>query len=261
MQLLTTGNPKTAKGEGLGYLTAIMHLAPAKLSGYNVCPLATPGCEAACLNTAGRGGIGLDAEGLNVIQRARIKRTRWYFEDRAAFMAQLVKELRAHIRRAEKYDLIPVVRLNGTSDIRWETVPVEERGPHGERFAYDNVMMLFPDVQFYDYTKLPNRRNLPPNYHLTYSLAETDSNVLKAKLALDNGYNVAVVLRGAGDGAHPKPFPATYKPKLLPRRKLIDGDKSDLRFLDGRGNYIGLRAKGRAKKDTTGFVKNLPLAS
>ena len=254
MSLLTTGNPKTLKGTKRGYLTAILHLAPHTLSGYQVCPMATEGCAAACLNTAGRGGMGLDAseeihaaaaaDHLNTIQRARIRRTRWYFEDRPGFMAQLVKEIRAHLRKCERENLTPAIRLNGTSDLRWETVPVD---------GAVNIFALFPDVQFYDYTKIPNRRNLPPNYHLTYSLAEGERNWRGHLVALMSGYNVAVVLRGAGDAAHPKPFPPTWN-----GRPLVDGDESDLRFLDGHGTYVGLRAKGRAKRDTTGFVHDLP---
>ena len=260
--LLTTGNPKTLKGEKKGYLTAILHLAPHTLSGYNVCPMATEGCAAACLNTAGRGGMGLDAaehiqhaadhDHLNTIQRARIRRTKWYFEDRAGFMAQLVKEIRAHLRKCEREGLIPAIRLNGTSDLRWENVAVANDDNPGVPDSYPNVMAMFPDVQFYDYTKLPNRKNLPANYHLTYSLAEGEQNYRGHLVALANGYNVAVVLRGAGDAAHPKPFPAQWN-----GRDLIDGDESDLRFLDGKRNYVGLRAKGRAKQDTSGFVHDL----
>ncbi len=93
----------------------------------------------------------------STVQAARIAKTRLYFEDRAAFMAQLVSEVRAFIRKAIKLGLIPVVRLNGTSDIPWERVPVEGKA---------NIMDLFPSVQFYDYTKRHNRRNLPTNYHL-----------------------------------------------------------------------------------------------
>lgn len=245
------GNPKVAKGIKRGYWTWILHLAPHTLSGYNVCPMATAGCAAACLNTAGRGGMGLDAKDpskTNAIQEARKRRTLLYFEDRAEFMALLVKDIRAAIVRAHREGVTPVFRLNGTSDIRWETVPVLK-----DSIEYPNIMRAFPDVQFYDYTKLPNRKNLPPNYHLTYSLAEGERNWRGHLVALANGMNVAVVLRGAGDGAHPRPFPAEWN-----GRPLIDGDESDLRFLDGQRNYVGLRAKGRAKTDTTGFVHDLP---
>lgn len=234
MSLLTTGNPKIAKGEALGYLTSILHLAPSRLSGFNVCPMATAGCAAACLNTAGRGGIIKKGETTNVIQKARIRKTLEFFNNRDAFMARLVKDIRNAIKLARKHEITPVFRLNGTSDIRWETVKVTEKG-----VTYDNVMSMFPDVQFYDYTKIPNRKNIPANYHLTFSLAE--DNDTSAKVALDNGLNVAVVF---------KALPAKFM-----NRPVVNGDETDLRFLDPTGVIVGLKAKGKAKKDTSGFVR------
>jgi hypothetical protein len=152
-------------------------------------------------------------------------------------MHRLQLEIRNAIRNAKKHGLTPVFRLNGTSDIRWETIPVSVKG-----IVYDNIMLAFPTVQFYDYTKIPNRRNLPKNYHLTFSLAE--SNEDNAKIALANGLNVAAVFR--------KKLPATYLGKPV-----VDGDASDLRFLDAKGVIVGLKAKGKGKKDTTGFVKDI----
>ena len=149
-------NAKTVKGQARGYMTAILYLAPANLSGYEVCPKRTAGCTAACLNSAGRGAF-------SNVQKARIAKTKFFFENRSAFMAQLVKEIEKFLILAAKKGLIPVVRLNGTSDIPWERVP--HRG-------YPNVMRIFPGIQFYDYTKRTNRKGLPSNYHLTFSLAE-----------------------------------------------------------------------------------------
>src|SRR6516225_7058227 len=132
-RLLTPGNPKTEKGRGLGYWTFILHLAPAKLSGFNVCPMATAGCKRACLNTAGRGGIArggiltyrdVEKGKRNEIQEARRLRTRPFFEHRVEFMALLAREIVKACNRARKLDYVPVFRLNGTSDIRWETIPV-----------------------------------------------------------------------------------------------------------------------------------------
>lgn len=244
--LLTTGNPKVAKGEKYGVLTAILHLAPEKVSGRNVCPHATAGCAAACLNTAGRGGIGLDENGLNAIQVARIRRTRYFQRDRASFLADLAREIESHVRVARKHGLTPAVRLNGTSDLPWE------------RFAYGDhphIFAAFPDVVFYDYTKWPIRlRPLVagiPNYSLTYSLAE--SNAETAGAALLAGVNVAAVFavkRGA-------PLPSHYAINGVLTR-VIDGDATDLRFRDPReavGVIVGLRAKGRAIHDRTGFVQ------
>lgn len=201
--LLTTSNMKTDKGKKFGYLTAILHLAPADLSGRNVCPMASAGCKAACLNTAGQGGMIKGSAGLsggdlvtlikagkltNHVQTARIRRTNDYFDVRPEFMTRLVQDVINHVKRAGKHNLIPCVRLNGTSDIRWETVAVD-----GAR----NIFERFPTVQFYDYTKIANRRNLPANYHLTFSLAE--DNDTAAEVALLNGMNVAVVFKSAPD--------------------------------------------------------------
>jgi hypothetical protein len=227
MKLLTVGNTKTVKGEALGFLTFIMHLAPSTLSGYNTCPMASAGCAAACLNTAGRGRF-------TATQEARIRKTHWFFNDRASFMAHLVKDIKAAIRKAERVGMTPVFRLNGTSDIRWETVRVD---------GFNNIMEMFPTVQFYDYTKLSNRRNIPANYHLTFSRSE--SNDAYVKVALDRGMNVAVVFDN---------LPNTYMGRMV-----IDGTETDLRFLDPTNVIVGLLAKGKAKKDTTGFTVTLPL--
>jgi hypothetical protein len=228
MKLLNIdANAKTVKGQGRGYMTAILYLAPADESGYEVCPMASAGCRKACLNKAGMGAF-------SNVQAARIAKTRWYFEDRPAFMAQLVKEVRAFLRKAAWEGLTPVVRLNGTSDIPWERVPVE---------GQPNIMSLFPSVQFYDYTKRSNRRDLPANYHLTFSLAEDNDS--RAREAARNGANIAVVFRN-------DKFPSTFM-----GMPVVDGDADDLRFLDGRGVVVGLKAKGPAKKDMSGFVREV----
>jgi hypothetical protein len=243
--LLTTGNPKTEKGVARGFLTNILHLAPARLAGngINTCPMATVGCAAGCLNTAGRGGMFKRGETTNTIQTARIRKTVLFFEQRETFMTKLASEIASQIKRASKLGVTPVFRLNGTSDIRWETVPVTVVTGRGKRTVsvrYDNIMSAFQSVQFYDYTKIANRRDIPANYHLTFSLAE-DNDVF-AQQAFTNGMNVAAVFRT---------LPATFM-----GRTVVNGDETDLRFLDARGVIVGLKAKGRAKKDTTGFVRN-----
>lgn len=230
MKLLTIGNPKTLKGEKEGFLTFILHLAPADVSGYQTCPKATAGCKAACLNTAGRGGM-FKPGGTNTIQEARKRKTRFFFENRTEFMAILVEDIRRGIKYAEKRGFIPVFRLNGTSDIAWEKIRVGE---------FRNVMEMFPTIQFYDYTKILGRKNLPFNYQLTFSRAE--SNEMDSRLASSSGMNVAVV------------FSAKTLPEVYMGRQVFNGDDSDLRFLDPKGVVVGLYAKGRAKKDTTGFV-------
>jgi hypothetical protein len=231
MKLFTTGNPKLMKGEKMGYLSFVLHLAPADLSGKNTCPKATAGCKAACLNTAGRGGMFKKGETTNVIQQARIRKTKMFFEQREAFFEQLVNDIRLGIKQAEKQGLIPAFRLNGTSDLSWEKYEVADG---------KNIFQLFPEVQFYDYTKVLGRKTGDiPNYHLTFSNADGNLNdVLAAKQA---GLNIAVVFR--------KELPETYL-----GRKVINGDDTDLRFLDEKQVIVGLKAKGRAKKDTSGFV-------
>lgn len=250
MKLLTIGNPKTEKGEKLGYWTAVLHLAPATLSGHQTCPAATAGCRAACLNTAGRGGIAaghgiltyddVAAGKVNAVQAARIARTQWLFSDRQGFLAALIAEIRKFVAKAKKAGFVPAIRLNATSDIRWEAGAFHVDGL--------SVMEHFPDVQFYDYTKLANRRNLPANYHLTFSLA--DGNMAQAIAALANGLNVAAVFRDIETRAY-------YMGTGFLGHTVVDGDETDLRFLDPRNSIVGLYAKGAAKRDTTGFVYDI----
>jgi len=230
MKLLSIGNPKILKGMKQGYMTYILHLAPADVSGYNTCPKATAGCKAACLNTAGRGGMFKKGETTNMIQQARIRKTKFFFEDRENFLATLKDDIRKAIKQAEKKGLIPVFRLNGTSDIAWEKY---------------GVIQEFPNVQFYDYTKILGRKvNGLANYQLTFSAA--DGNDLDVRRAIKEGYNVATVF-GIKKS---QPMPETYE-----GMPVFNGDDSDLRFLDPKGVVVGLYAKGKAKKDTSGFVK------
>ena len=225
MKLLSTANPKIQKGTKLGYLSFILHLAPATLSGKETCPKRTAGCTAACLNTAGRGGMFKRGETTNMIQQARIRKTKQYFEDRVNFLAQLEKDIVLGIKQATKLGLKPVFRLNGTSDLS-----VEKWG----------IIEKFPTVQFYDYTKVLGRKvSHLPNYHLTFSAA--DGNEADVARAIEQGMNVAMVF---------DKLPSEYMGKTV-----NDADEHDLRFLDPKGTIAGLKAKGRAKKDTTGFVR------
>lgn len=240
MKLLSTGNPKILKGLKQGYNTYILHLAPADLSGFNTCPKATAGCKAACLNTAGRGGMFKKGESTNMIQEARIRKTAFFFEERAGFMEWLVADIKLAIKQSAKKGLIPVFRLNGTSDLSWEKYEVISDGK-----LYRNIFAAFPDVQFYDYTKVLGRKVSDiKNYHLTFSAADgNDADVMKA---IQQDYNVATVF----GIKKTLPMPESYNG--LP---VFNGDESDLRFLDPKGVVVGLYAKGKAKKDTSGFVK------
>ena len=230
MKLLSIGNPKILKGMKQGYMTYILHLAPADVSGYNTCPKATAGCKAACLNTAGRGGMFKKGETTNVIQKARIRKTKLFFENRDVFLAILEDDIRKAIKQSEKKGLVPVFRLNGTSDLSWEKY---------------GIIQKFPNVQFYDYTKVLGRKvSYLSNYHLTFSAA--DGNDDDVRRAIKEKYNIATVF-GIKKS---QPMPETYE-----GAPVFNGDDSDLRFLYPKGVVVGLYAKGKAKKDTSGFVK------
>ena len=214
---------KTVKGTDSGWLTGVLYLAPADEAGtgVNLCTSATAQCRAACLYTSGMASV------FPTIKRTRIERTRFYVSDPAAFMAQLADEIRALVRQAQKRGLKPAVRVNGTSDL--------------PKLAHAMAKM-FPDVQFYDYTKhaRPWQRTLP-NYHVTFSFS--GENMRQAKEALKRGINVAVVFSGG-------------KPAEWYGCPVVDGDEDDLRFLDPQGVIVALKAKGDAKKlETGGFVQ------
>lgn len=235
-RLLTIStDAKTVKGEKLGILTGILYLAPSDVSGHDVCPKASAGCKAACLYTAGRGRM-------STVMNGRLNRTHWFFEDRNSFIDQLVTDIQRLVRKANRQKMQAAVRLNGTSDIAWEKIRVTVDG-----VEYRNLMVAFPDIQFYDYTKIAGRKSALalPNYHLTFSLAEdNDDDAFKA---IEQGYNVAVVMKLKKSNA---------KPETWNGYPVVDGDESDVRFNDPKGGHIvALTAKGEAKKDDTGFVR------
>jgi len=206
-----------------GFLTGILYLAPYKLSGKNVCPAASLGCRLSCLNTAGRGQMG-------VVQKARLRKTKMFFRDRNKFLSQLKTEIEILSRRAANKNMKLAIRLNGTSDLAFE------------RYLNDgkNLMDHFPKVKFYDYTKLENRINdqLPGNYHLTFSRSETNEAVIDQVI---EKAPVSVVFKNK-------------LPRLYNGYKVINGDLHDMRFKNQSGVIIGLIAKGKARKDTTGFA-------
>jgi hypothetical protein len=236
-KLLSTANPKIQKGTKLGYLSFILHLAPADLSGHNTCPKATAGCKSACLNTAGRGGMFKRGESTNAIQKARIRKTKYFYEDRVSFFNDLTQDITKGIAMAKKLGLKPVFRLNGTSDLSWEKYEVPNTGL--------NIFQIFPEVQFYDYTKVLGRKAAYDNYFLIFSQA--DGNEADVNKAIAQGMNVATVF---------DEVPAEYK-----GRPVINADETDLRFLDPKGVIAGLKAKGKAKKDYSGFVIRLKEAA
>jgi hypothetical protein len=227
-------NAKTIKGQEFGFLTGILYLSPSKSSGFNLCPKASAGCIAACLNTAGLGRF-------RDVQQSRLQKTMRLFDNREKFMRDLTKEIEAVKKSAHKKGMVPVIRLNGTSDEVWEASKYKIDGK--------TIMEHFPEVQFYDYTKIGSRvvkwaeGKLPPNYHLTFSRSE--DNDKEAVKVLKAGGTVAVVFR---DG-----LPDTWK-----GFPVVNGDQSDLRHRDPPGVVVGLVAKGRGKSDESGFVVDLP---
>jgi hypothetical protein len=230
MLLNIDNNAKTIKGQAYGYMTGVLYLAPYTTSGHLVCPSASPGCIEACLFTAGRGAM-------NMVQNARIAKTQMLFSDREIFLSLLLGEYVMLERRAKKEGLIPVVRLNGTSDLPWEKFKVSGKSP----------MESYPDLQHYDYTKIFSRMvkflkgNFPSNYYLLFSLSETNEKQARQVLAL--GGSVAVVFQSG--------LPNTFW-----GYEVVNGDEHDIRSLQGQvGKVVGLKAKGRARKDTSGFVQ------
>ncbi len=224
--------PKLLKSDlaGKGYLSAIMYLSPWKTSGLgNLCPQATEGCRNSCLFFAGRGRT-------YSVQQSRNNKTRLFYEDRKGFIKQLREEINAFQVKCLKLNQKAAVRLNGTSDQNWHKL-------------IPGLMDDFPHIQFYDYTKNFKmmwdwcKGNMPGNYHLTFSRSEKNEKECQEILKL-NG-NVAVVFR------------TTDFPNKWWGYKCVSGDDDDLRFLNKKRTIIALKAKGKAKKDQTGFVVDL----
>lgn len=232
MKLLSIDtNAKTSKNTQYGYLTGILYLAPFDLSGVNYCPMAKlAGCVNGCLYSAGRGAF-------SNVQTARLNRSKLFNSDQNAFMEKLTHEIILLCAKAKRLGLKAAVRLNGTSDIRWENI----------QFKWFNklqtIFEIFPNVQFYDYTKIPNRKNIPSNYDLTFSYSGKKGFEKYNQKAIDNGVRIAAVFD------KPENIPITFH-----NRNVMDGDKHDLTFLNPKNAILGLYAKGKARKDTSGFV-------
>tara|TARA_R110000787_G_scaffold195733_4_gene307117 strand:- start:1182 stop:1988 length:807 start_codon:yes stop_codon:yes gene_type:complete len=246
--LLSTTNAKTIKGEKLGYTTYIMYLAPhtQNSKGINLCSHASKGCAKACL-------FGSGAARFEEVQNGKRNKTEYYLENRKDFMKQLVKE----ITKAEKIHNAIVgekqykkngvdvlrfksfaIRLNGTADIPFEKIKLD---------SGLNIFETFPNVQFYDYTKNPKRfeKKQSANYHLTFSRSE-DNDIISEDL-LSKGHNVAIVF-GVKNATE---LPTTYK-----GYKVINGDETDLRFLDESNVVVGLKYKLVTGKGTKGQNKD-----
>jgi hypothetical protein len=245
-KLLSIGaDAKTIKGNKKGFMTAIQYLSPYMDSGVNLCPNAKNAeCYEPCLKSAGRMGMAFDA---------RLNRTKLYLNNQGEYFRQLTTEIKAFIKKASKKGLTPLVRLNGTSDIRWENIGFyypEKTGTGFKPVYYRNIMEIFPDIQFYDYTKLPNReksingvQSFPENYDLTFSYSGAPGFKKFNDRALKEGKRVAVVFDKVEN------IPLTFH-----GRRVISGDDTDVRHLDPKSVIVSLYAKGKARKDTSGFV-------
>lgn len=228
---LLTASPKTEKSVAFGYLTAVQYFSPADTSGFEVCFWRTEGCTFVCLNESGRAAICAKGSNTNAILEARKKRTHLYFTDRVAYLAKLRREIRNAVKRADKANLKCCIRLNGTSDIPWE-------GRFPELFAE------FPDVIFYDYTKSIKRviksvkPGWPSNYKLCFSVSEKNhSDICNVPT------EVPIAFVGTGN------IPETFHGRIV-----ASGDEHDLVFAHPQGIALHLTPKGKAKKDTSGFV-------
>jgi hypothetical protein len=232
MKLFTTNNAKTIKGEKQNFKTYILYMSPAYQNDKNInlCSHATKGCIESCLFKSGFGGI------YTSVQKARIAKSNYFLNDRTNFLIQLKKEITAAIKN-QKYGEKLAFRLNGTTDINFEKFKIEDN---------KNIFELFPEVQFYDYTKnyiRLEKRILPKNYHITFSRSETNES--KAIEMLNLGYNIAAVF---------DKLPTSYK-----GFKVINGDENDLRFLDEPNTIVGLKYKkltGKNADNSQGIKSN-----
>lgn len=205
-------------------LTYGLSLAPADISGYNVCPMATKECKATCLFSAGNGGM------YTKIQQGRINRTKLFFEDRNLFFELLIHELNLGVNQAKKQGLKFAVRLNVISDINFAAYK------HNGKTIFE----YFPNVTFYDYTKIAKKfNNIPDNYHLTFSY--TGYNIETCKDLLSRGFNVAVVFDVKN---------ATHLPTEFLGYDVINGDLTDYRPADKKGVIVGLKYKKMTGKGT-----------
>jgi len=227
------GNAKTVKGDKLGkYITAILYMSPADLAvKKTLCAFADiAGCKKGCLNLAGMGIY-------SNVQVARANKSKRFRDNTEKFMQDLYNDIVKFVAKCEREKVLAAIRLNGTSDILWERIPVN---------GFANIFEAFPNVQFYDYTKTHTRKfeALPSNYHITLSYSESNSKYASdiLRVAKKHNLSVAVVYR------------SNIQSAKIANMPIIDGDKTDSRFTDKAGSIIALKAKGSAKKDDSGFV-------
>jgi len=233
-RIYSLDNAKASKSVALGYLNAIHYMAPSDFAGVgNLCPDASPGCRDACLGLySGHAGMVKHDTDINAVRASRIAKAQRFMFERDAYMIDVVVATSRVVAKAQRENLIPVLRFNGSTDIPVERIKV---------LGNPSIIEMYSHVQWVDYTKNWRRfqRPLPSNYHLTFSLSENNHH--HALRLLSQGHNVAAVFRSLPTSWHGYP--------------VINGDLHDLRHLDPKGVVVGLTPKGRkAKADTSGFV-------
>lgn len=222
------GNAKTVKGNKKGFKTAILYMAPANMSGINLCAAAfIADCVGACLFTAGRGAM-------TSVAMSRLRKALFFQQFQQEAIAMIMRELIAFRAKSEREGWTLLVRLNGTTDIRWENY---------------GIIQSFPDIQFYDYTKIANRKNIPANYDLTFSYSGVAAYQPFVRMAVSKGQRIAVVFRNRETVDAMIAAGETFMG--LP---LVDGDDTDIRHIEPQGVVVALYAKGKGKLDQTGFV-------
>ncbi len=254
-RIFSTDSAKAIKASGYGYLNAIHYMAPHSSAGVgNLCAHASVQCIALCLGThSGQAAMVKDLDnGTNATRESRKHKARLFMANRAAYMNEVARAIVRIVIRARRENLTPCIRLNGSTDITWERIRFDlepktaamvapmRRGDW--KLTQVTLLELFPDIQFVDYTKNPNRMGkTPANLHLTLSYSGANSQACVD--ALNAGHNVAMVFHGG--------LPVSFA-----GFPVVDGDKHDLRHLDPRGGFIiGLSPKGAtAKRDKSGFV-------
>lgn len=208
---------KHQKAFNFNELTYALYLSPANTSGYEVCPKRTEECTVACLHESGYNRI----DSKNSINESRIKKTKLFFENREFFMHFLIDEIKGAYLKALNQEYSFSARLNNVSDV----------SPERFKLKNLNILEIFPEVQFFDYTKVLSRIKLLdkyPNYDLTFSYS--GENWDECQEALKNNVRVAVVFKDK--------VPEEYK-----GIQVVSGDEYDMRYRDPKNVIVGLKFK------------------
>lgn len=234
---------KVKKGKKLQYDTLILYLAAADMSGFNICPQATEGCRRACLVDSGRARMITKGSKISSVNWARLKKTWLFFYNRHFFMSWLDAEISAHKTKAAKKGVKFAVRLNGTSDLNIKLFKV----------GGELLVQKHSDIQFYDYTKISKQLDNAldfPNYDVTFSYANSSehNNKLNAFGALAMGLKISVVFDKST-------FPNKEFPYTFFGHKVVNGDTTDLTFLQDEGKVLALDfKKNGSNSDDNKFI-------